>query len=411
MGDKEDIRLLTDKILQIAYAVETLSGASVSFFDSNLYLNQLGIMAFIPKKMCHHDCEYCKFVRSLPGGRIRCINCDRREILDGAGGSQLPFLHNCHAGITEMAVPVMYRGRLIALAYLGQVRTSDMDENVSMALVELGAQQRECALLYSRLPMVELAALKAGALLLKSAIEGALSLLPELLVSRVFAAADASVSSYVKRIRNRRPDHTYTIREIADELFMSPEMLSRIYHKETGNSLKTELDDVSYFLAKRLLEEDHQSAAAVSANLGFSNENELRRWMKKRAKMHFAPSVDVPREPRQYARMAQEYLHEHYRDKVRVGDIAALLGISPDHLNRVFRKSTGQSLTEALWDMRLRSAENELLQDGATVSRVARQNGFGGRLAFEKRFYSKYNMSPELYMKISKTRNFDPDKK
>jgi len=76
-------------------------------------------------------------------GLKRCNECDIKwgKIAAETGG---PIIYQCHAGLTDFAVPVMVKGKHIATILGGQVLTSAPDENHFRALArELGLDEDE----------------------------------------------------------------------------------------------------------------------------------------------------------------------------------------------------------------------------------------------------------------------------
>lgn len=402
-ANQETLVRIKSDICAIADAVRALSGASVAFYDLCTYLSATGIGSVLPGKLMHHDCEYCGLVRRLPGGRVRCINCDRFELAGLIRQGDTSFVHSCFAGLTEMVVPILYRDRLFAAAYVGQARIDDsIDEDVLKTLTELGGPASEITAAYRRLPKTSIDKLRAAAVLLKHSVGDVLRRLPDQMITEADLSNNYSVSSQVATIINRRPDRYYTIRDIADELFMSPEMLSRLYRRETGVSLKAHLDATSYFLAQRLLKEERMSIESISVNLGFSSPNELRRWLRKQSAKHNAALEIENVVIKQYTRRAQDHLHAHFQENLKVEQIAQDMGISPDHLNRVFKKETGQTITQALWSMRIESAKRALEQTSLPIALVASRNGFKSKKDFSARFLQQTGMLPEEYRKRPK---------
>ena len=387
-----------DSLLEAVDAVERLTAAKVALYDVGAYLRHTGLAALLPVKLLHHHCAYCSYVRSLPGGRVKCIHCDKSELIERVQREEKQFVRQCYAGLTEMVIPLRLRRRLFAVAYLGQARAPGTEENADKALEELGCDQTCAAKLFSALPMVSTQVLEAGGHLLKPAIENCIGLLPDEMISEVFLDSDFLISKQVEAIIASRPDNTYSVKDLADTLFMLPEALSRLYRKETGHSLKSRLDSTSYSLARRLLSEG-QDTASVSANLGFTDDGDFCRWLRRHARRKTDRPDTKDAIVKQYTRRAQDYLNGHFREKIRVDTLAQMMGITPDHLNRVFKKQTGQTITETLWKLRINSAKRELEQTQLSLGTIASHNGFGTKKAFGERFLATCGITPEEFRK------------
>ncbi len=88
-----------------------------------------------------------------------------------------------------------------------------------------------------------------------------------------------------------------------------------------------------------------------------------------------------PREPRppgrepRAIRLCREYLEEHAARNVTLHELAAVTGLSPFHLCRVFRESAGMTPHAYQTHLRVRHARL-LLRTGVPIARTALEAGF-----------------------------------
>ncbi|HLS27500.1 MAG TPA: PocR ligand-binding domain-containing protein [Opitutales bacterium] len=114
--------------------VKRLSGMEVCIYDLNFFLNDSPKLT-VPSQLLIHNCAYCHFVKSDPAAFARCIETEnwrteRAAEIDG------PLIHTCHAGVTDMILPVKVQGKQIGAAFIGQVFTQKEAE-VERTLEEL----------------------------------------------------------------------------------------------------------------------------------------------------------------------------------------------------------------------------------------------------------------------------------
>lgn len=64
--------------------------------------------------------SFCELIHRHPEGLQRCVACDRKAAchMDSQKGLHV---YRCHAGATEMAIPITERGEVIAYLFFGQV--------------------------------------------------------------------------------------------------------------------------------------------------------------------------------------------------------------------------------------------------------------------------------------------------
>ena len=91
---------------------------------------------------------------------------------------------------------------------------------------------------------------------------------------------------------------------------------------------------------------------------------------------------------------AKKYLEEHFRQPVKLEDIAESLNVNPFYLSRIFSRESNFSLFEYLNNVRMRKAR-ELLREGRhIVADVAYMTGFEDSNYFSKVYKRYFGHSP-----------------
>lgn len=402
---------LRQPFLDAIRAAESLSGARVAVHDISGALHWMGILkSNWDKALCHHDCAFCKHVRDLPGGRILCIQHDREECLNLTG--QNPQWIRCPSGLEEMVFALRFEGQVLALVFLGQVRTARRENAPVLERFRLlGGDPKAFLSLHQALPMADAEQMERSALLLKMALESVIySAGQETL--RLYC--QSSEGSLVHRVlRTLTPERILSVKELAAMFFVTPEQLNRAFRRECGMPLSEYIDNSRYSLACRLLREKRQSITTVGVNLGFQDHGTFLRWFRRLSgqspqkyrdtqpnpEYHSAVS---PQSRGHYVAQAQAYLQENFRSPIRVEALAAQLNITPDHLNRLFRRETGQTITQMLWSLRLSAAQEELTHTTTPIAHIAQQTGFSSVGAFCKRFKASTGLTPEAFRNKAK---------
>lgn len=76
------------------------------------------------------------------------------------------------------------------------------------------------------------------------------------------------------------------------------------------------------------------------------------------------------------ARRVEEYLREHFTEKVHVAQLAAVAGVSPNHFILKFAKTFGMPPHRYLINLRLDLAEKLLVGGEITIAEIAYICGF-----------------------------------
>lgn len=112
-----------------------------------------------------------------------------------------------------------------------------------------------------------------------------------------------------------------------------------------------------------------------------------------------ADRADVgPHRRRAYlALQAREYLVKNLDEELHLDQVAAYLGVSPEHLARAFKQETGQTVFTHLQQLRLERAKTYLIGSDRSITDVARLTGFSSVALFSRRFKRYCGLSPLAY--------------
>lgn len=98
-----------------------------------------------------------------------------------------------------------------------------------------------------------------------------------------------------------------------------------------------------------------------------------------------------------YVSAAVDYMMAHFKDKIKIDDLADSIGITRSYLTNSFKKKMGISPQKFLIDLRLEKACEMLKETNEAINIIALQCGYEDSLSFSKAFKVKYNMSPKQY--------------
>ncbi len=101
-----------------------------------------------------------------------------------------------------------------------------------------------------------------------------------------------------------------------------------------------------------------------------------------------------------YGEYAIAYLRNHFREKVRISELAEKIGISRSYLMRIFKEETGVSPQEFLIRLRMNYGMHYLTHSNMEITDIARFCGYEDALAFSKAFKNRFGMSPTQYRQM-----------
>ena len=91
------------------------------------------------------------------------------------------------------------------------------------------------------------------------------------------------------------------------------------------------------------------------------------------------------------------YISEHYKESVRLEDIAAQMYLTPNYLGKLFAEKMGMPCAKYVEDLRFSLALQLLLNTALSVSAIAEECGFRSCSYFIRRFKERYGVPPLRY--------------
>jgi len=97
---------------------------------------------------------------------------------------------------------------------------------------------------------------------------------------------------------------------------------------------------------------------------------------------------------------AIEFMGLNFSRHLALSEIAEGAGVSPSHLEHLFKKKVGCSIMTYLQDFRIQRAKKLLLESRFNISQIAEQTGYSSIYLFSRRFKEVLSVSPTCYAKM-----------
>lgn len=96
---------------------------------------------------------------------------------------------------------------------------------------------------------------------------------------------------------------------------------------------------------------------------------------------------------------ALTYIRQHFREKVRVEDLASMVHLSTRQLHRKFVETFGVSPQAFIMKLRIQAACDALQHEDAQISSIALDLGFCDQSSFTQHFHRHIGMTPLKYQR------------
>ena len=101
-------------------------------------------------------------------------------------------------------------------------------------------------------------------------------------------------------------------------------------------------------------------------------------------------------------RKIYEHINKHYKQEIRLDDLADLIGMTPAATSRFFKLRSGKTVSDYIIDMRLGHAARMLVDTTHTVSEICYDCGFNNLSNFNRIFKKRKGCSPKEFSENSR---------
>lgn len=408
-SDTTDYTKLGQQLIELADIVCALTGAKVIYYEMTGLLNKPELFGKHRENMVTHRCDYCRYMLNQPGGRFECIQhhfgtpSNRLNAVE----CEKPHWVKCYAGLEEYSVPMMYNDKLIALAYIGQVRFDDQLSYIPA--LPFSVDETKINKLYNKLAKADKEKIESVARLFELAMSAVLQrFIPSNEIELYLMREESSIVDKALAVFSRNFESGYSVNELAQSLCVDSKQLSHKFKLELGMSLQEFLTARRIALARRLIKEGSQSINSIAVNCGFKDADSFIHWFKRNTNETIGSykttlsGIKLSNRSLDYTEAVKQIIESEWREPITVDTLSERLGITPDHLTRVFKAQTGFTVYTYVQKVRLEHAKSELIKTDAPVAHIALDNGYSTPSSFTATFARETGMTPLEFRKQKK---------
>lgn len=216
--------------------------------------------------------SYCRAVQSTSLGRTPCDHSDA-ELLRKCRESRKTEVHICHAGLIDVAVPILYGEDILGYILFGQMRTESEFEALRGYVRKLRLDEGEMEKYYSEIPLFDSDKIQS--------VSNIASMLVKhiLLENMLRPDLSESIRRAIEYINNNLSGDL-SVKQISEDINFSKSVLYKSFHQHFGCTVGEYVKKQRVEKAKELLESTNLSIEVIASEVGFSSASVLSKTFK-----------------------------------------------------------------------------------------------------------------------------------
>ena len=253
-------RKLADTILDFYNA----TGINISIVDADFT---------VIADISHGHNPYCLQVQGSTSGKCGCIRSDS-ELFRRCSISRKAEMHICHAGLLDIALPIIYKDSIIAYVIMGQIKLTENFAEVEKYFEEIGLDITQTREIYNGIPSFNEAKIQAVANI-------AIILIKYILVENILSASVTENIEIADQFIDANLQRELTIRDIEKGTNLSKSSLYKCFHSSFNCTVKEYINSKRIEKAAQMIITTDLSLEEISQKVGFGSAAYFSKLFKK----------------------------------------------------------------------------------------------------------------------------------
>ncbi len=285
---------------------------------------------------------FCKLLHSTENGFSKCLESDRAA-LENAKRRNEYCIYTCHAGLTNVVVPLEYKKVEIGSIYTGQILTEypteEKFDEIYEGIEQLGLRYDLLKNAFMKVKVVEKEKLLFGIKLL--------SLMADYIIS------------------------------VEDEKYLQREVYRKdrdiIRHENENIKLQNELQNLSIAILE--YEKELEKTNSIISAHDLKNNHIVSK--------------------------AQLFIKANYYKTIKLSDVANAVYLSPNYFSTIFKELSGYTFSHYLMKTRISVAKKMLSETEIPIKEIVFKVGFDDYNYFNRQFKKREGMPPAKFRKLN----------
>ena len=208
------------------------------------------------------NCHYCNLVQSSAGGKKAC-HCSDVTLLEACKASGKVQMQSCHAGLLDVAIPIIYEGVIMGYLIFGRMKSGTDFAPYKTYLAGLGLNTQEAEAAFVEIPFFD-------EIKIRSVSNIATLLVKYILLENLLKPNRGSIERAQAYIRQHLAE-PLSIQDIARGTGISKSVLYKDFHRHFGLTPGAFVNSCRVEASLPLLRDTTRSMEDISHQVGFSS--------------------------------------------------------------------------------------------------------------------------------------------
>ncbi len=258
----------TEKLKGIMTDFHNITGINMSLLDADQNL----LIGF-----SHDENSFCGLIHRTPEGNSRCLQSDC-ELFEMCAKAHSTVTHKCHAGLTDMLVPIYKSNTLLGYIIFGQAgdekQVKEAFDTVYENVRDLGVDKEKLRQAYEKLVLFDRSQLDSAAAIVTVLTK---YMLFEHMIDTEYNDIARKISDYIEQNLSQE----LTVIELCKKFHVSKNKLYSIFNANFECGVKEYIDKRRLANAEELLKTTQMSVYEVSLCCGVDNYQNFCRFFKR----------------------------------------------------------------------------------------------------------------------------------
>ena len=186
-----------------------------------------------------------------------------------------PHAYRCHAGLAEIAIPIVVNRKFLGAVITGQVRVPNFANGITTPLVKKSpALRKRLERAFQMTPVLSMRQMKAASDMLYGMVNYIFHMEYDLLISKELSRPHSysqEIAERALRFVKENFNQSITLQNVAEHVKLSPFYLAHLLKKETSYSFMEYLVKLRMGEASSILKSTNRSIKEVAYQVGYDN--------------------------------------------------------------------------------------------------------------------------------------------